>query len=158
ATVNRFNPPHDLRARGASCVTVPDVRWLRCNIKTLQLLPNVLAKQTATEQGALEALLVRDGIVTEGSHANCIAVIDGTLRTHPLTNLILPGITRAVVLELARELGMSVLEQPFAESDIPRLDELFLAGTTTDVMPITRVNDVTIGTGKPGAITMRLYE
>ena len=156
ATVNRFVPPEELRVHGATVVTVPDLRWMRCNIKTIQLLPNILAKQTAAEHNAIEALLVRDGVVTEGSHANCIGVIDGVLRTHPLNNLILPGITRAVVLELARELGIPVSELPFTEAEISDLDELFLAGTTTDVMPIVRVNDQTIGKGVPGPISRRL--
>ncbi|MEO7082817.1 MAG: D-amino acid aminotransferase [Gemmatimonadaceae bacterium] len=156
ATVNRFVPPEEARARGVSVVTVPDLRWMRCNIKTLQLLPNVLAKQEASERSSMEALLVRDGVVTEGSHTNCIGVIDGVLRTHPLTNLILPGVTRAVVLELARELGIPVSELAFNESEISDLDELFLAGTTSDVMPIVRVNDQTIGDGVPGPISLRL--
>jgi D-alanine transaminase len=156
ATVNRFVPPEDVRAKGISAVTVPDLRWMRCNIKTIQLLPNVLAKQTAAENGSFEALLVRDGVVTEGSHTNCIGVIDGVLRTHPLNNLILPGITRAVVLELARELGIPVSELAFTDAEISDLDELFLAGTTTDVMPIVRVNDQPIGKGVPGPISLRL--
>jgi D-alanine transaminase len=155
-TVNRFTPPEDLRSRGATAITVPDVRWLRCNLKTLQLLPNVLAQQAAAEAGALEAVLVRDGVVTEGSHTNVLAVIDGAIHTHPLNNLVLPGITRAVVLEHARSLGIPVHEVAFTERDIPRLDELFLAGTTTDIMPLVRVNDQVIGSGSPGPVTKRL--
>ena len=158
ATVNRFAPPEELRARGATAITIPDVRWLRCDIKTIQLLPNVLAKQAAVERGAIDALMIRDGVVTEGSHANVIAVLDGTIRTHPTNHLILPGITRAIVLDLARAFGIPVSEEPFAESDIARLDELFLAGTTTDVMPIVRVNDRPVASGAPGPITMRLLK
>ncbi len=155
-TVNRFTPPEELRSRGATAITVPDVRWLRCNLKTLQLLPNVLAQQAAADAGAVEALLVRDGVVTEGSHTNVLAVIDGAIHTHPLNNFVLPGITRAVVLEHARSLGIPVHEVAFSEQDIPRLDELFLAGTTTDIMPIVRVNDQPIGSGAPGPVTKRL--
>ncbi len=158
AMANRFLPPSDVRARGATAITTPDVRWLRCDIKTIQLLPNVLAKQAAAERGAVEAFMIRDGVVTEGSHANVLGVIDGEIRTHPLDNLVLPGITRAVVLEIARDLGIPVRENAFAERDIARLDECFLAGTTADIMPIVRVNDHVIGSGAPGPIATRLYK
>jgi D-alanine transaminase len=151
-----FVPPEDVRAKGVSVATVPDIRWLRCDIKTIQLLPNVLAKQAATEKGAFEAVLIRDGVVTEGSHANVMAVLGGELRTHPANNFILPGITRAVVLELARAAAIPVREEAILASDLARVEELFLAGTTTDVMPIVRADDLTIGGGKPGPIAQRL--
>lgn len=158
AMANRFMPPNDVRGRGATAITTIDIRWLRCDIKTIQLLPNVLAKQAAAERGAMEAFMIRDGVVTEGSHANVLGVLDGEIRTHPLDNLVLPGITRAVVLEIARDLEIRVREDAFTERDIARLEECFLAGTTADVMPIVRVNDQIIGSGAPGPITMRLYE
>jgi D-alanine transaminase len=157
AMANRFAPPNDLRLRGASAITTPDIRWLRCDVKTIQLLPNVMAKQAAAERGAMEAIMIRDGFVTEGSHANVLGVLDGEIRTHPLGNLILPGITRAVVLEIARALAIPVREEAFNAHDIARLDECFLAGTTADVMPIVRVNDESVGAGTPGPITMRLF-
>jgi D-alanine transaminase len=155
---NAFSPPQELRAKGAAAITAPDIRWLRCDIKTIQLLPNVMAKQAAAERGATECILVRDGKVTEGSHANVLAVVNGEMRTHPLTNLILPGITRALVLQLARDLGIPVREQALAEDELSRVDELFLAGTTTDLMPIVRLNDRPVGAGVPGPVTTRLYE
>jgi D-alanine transaminase len=158
AMVNRFVPPHEQRARGVSTVTAPDVRWLRCDIKTIQLLPNVLAKQAAAERGAMEAIFIRDGIVTEGSHANLFGVIGGELRTHPTNNLILPGITRAVVLEIARALGIPAREEAFKATELPKCEELFLAGTTTDVTPVVRVDDLVIGDGKPGPISLRLLK
>jgi D-alanine transaminase len=154
---NGFKPADELRRVGATCITTPDIRWLRCDIKTIQLLPNVLGKQAAAEVGALDVLFVRDGVITETSHANVLAVIDGVIRTHPTNNLILPGITRAVVLEIARELGMRIAEEPFAPSDLRRASEVFLAGTTTDVMPIIRVDDVVVGDGKPGPIATTLF-
>ncbi|HSQ30663.1 MAG TPA: aminotransferase class IV [Gemmatimonadaceae bacterium] len=157
AMVNRFTPADAVRARGATCITVPDIRWARCDIKTIQLLPNILAKQAAAERGAIDALMIRDGVVTESSHANVMAVIDGVVRTHPTDHRILAGVTRAVVLEIARDLGIPIREEPFAEVDIARCDELFLAGTTTDVMPIVRVNDVVIAGGTPGPVATRLH-
>ena len=155
-TANRFLPPEELRLRGATCITIPDIRWMRCDIKSIQLLPNVMAKQAAVEAGAIDALMIRDGRVTEGSHANVLGVLDGVIRTHPANNLILHGITRGVVLDIARSLGFLVSEEAITEADLPRLDELFLAGTTTDVMPIVRVNDTPVGSGAPGPITTRL--
>jgi D-alanine transaminase len=157
AMANRFKPADDLRRSGATCIVMPDIRWLRCDIKTIQLLPNVLGKQAAAEAGALDVLFVRDGVITETSHANVLAVIDGVIRTHPTNNLILPGVTRAVVLEIARHLGIALDETPFTPSDLTRASEVFLAGTTTDVMPIIRVDDVVIGDGKPGPIATTLF-
>jgi D-alanine transaminase len=158
ATVNRLTPPEELRARGATAVTIPDIRWHRCDIKTIQLLPNVFAKQAAVERGAVDALMIRDGAVTEGSHANVIGVLGGVVRTHPLNHLILPGITRGIVLDMARAAGVPVSEEAIKESEISRLEELFLAGTTTDVMPIVRVNDRPVGSGAPGPITTRIVK
>lgn len=153
---NRVTPADALRERGATAITVPDIRWLRCDIKTIQLLPNVLAKQAAAERGAAEAIMIRDGMVTEGSHANVLAVFDGVLRTHPLNNLVLPGITRGVLLGLARSLGIEVVEKAFTYDELYQADELFIAGTTTDVMPIVRVDERPIGAGVPGSTTKQL--
>jgi D-alanine transaminase len=156
ATVNRLNTPEEIRRRGAECITAPDVRWLRCDIKSVQLLPNVLAKQAAEERRAIEAILVRDGVVTEGSHTNVFGVLDGVLRTHRIDHLILPGVTRAIVLEIAQALGLPTREDAFGESDIPRLEELFIVGTTTDVMPVVRVDANAVGDGKPGPVARRM--
>jgi D-alanine transaminase len=156
AVANRFEPPEPLRARGARAITMPDVRWLRCDIKTIQLLPNVLAKQTAVEQGATEAIFIRDGVVTEGSHTNLFGVERGVIRTHPANNLILGGVTRSVVIDIARSLGIEVDETPIAGDRIGGLDEAFLVGTTTDVMPLVRVDEHTVGSGAPGPIAKQL--
>jgi len=150
--------PHDVRATGATVITTPDVRWLRCDIKTVQLLPNVMAKQQAAEHGALEAVFIRDGVVTEGSHTNVFGVLDGELRTHPQNQFVLPGVTRDVVLEVAAACGVPVRQEAMHEKDLDRVTELFLSGTTTDVMPVVRINDRAVGDGKPGPVARRLYE
>jgi len=124
----------------------------------VQLLPNVLAKQAAVEAGAFEAIFVRDGIATEGTHSNLFAVLNGELYTHPANNLILPGVTRDVVLELARELRIPARQEPLSAGDLRHVEELFFTGTTTDVLPVVRVDDFAIGSGKPGPIAGALYE
>ncbi|MCL5115771.1 MAG: aminotransferase class IV [Firmicutes bacterium] len=132
-------------AQGIAVITVPDDRWAKVWIKTIGLLPNVLAKGKAIEAGAFEAIFVRDGMVTEATSANLFRVKDGILYTAPVTNYILPGITRQVVIEVARQAGYSVVEEPFPVDDLYRADEAFLTGTLTEVLPITRVDGHSIG-------------
>ena len=155
-SVARFTPNVDLAESGASAITHPDLRWGRCDLKTLNLLPNVLATQTAKERGAFEAMLIRDGVVTEGARTNFFGVVDGSLRTHPCDNHILPGITRSVLRDLARELSIDLDETPIKASEIPKLTELFLTGTTTDVMPVVKLDDKPVGKGRPGELTRKL--
>lgn len=157
-SVSRFKPYSDLAQSGATAISHPDLRWGRCDLKTLNLLPNVLAAQTAKERGAFEAMLIRDGVVTEGAKTNFFGVVDGSLRTHPCDNHILPGITRSVLNDLARGLNIGLDESPIKVSEIPRLSELFITGTTTDVMPIVRLDDRPVGAGKPGELTRRLQK
>ncbi len=150
--------PSSYFAEGVEAVTTSDTRWSRCDIKSIALLPNVLANQLAHEQGAFEALFVRDGVVLEGSHANLFAVYDGELVTYPSCNYILSGITRGVVLELAAELDIPAREGPIFAEQLFAADELFLSGTTTEVMPLTKVDGKPIGGGTPGAVARRLQE
>ena len=157
-SAQRFTVPHDKRATGIAVITYPDIRWSRCDIKTVNLLAAVMAKQQAVDEGVFEALFVRESAVTEGSHTNVFGVIDGELRTYPASNLILGGVTRDVVLELARELGLPVNETPFHLHHVKDLQECFLTGTTTDVMPVVQFDGAPVGTGKPGKMTMVLYE
>jgi D-alanine transaminase len=157
AMAKAFAPPSEEHSKGIHAITTPDVRWMRCNIKTVQLLPNVLAQQKAVEQGAAEAVLIRDGVVTEGSHSNVFGVLDGELRTHVQDDFVLPGITREVVLEIARAGGIPVREEALRATDLERVSELFLTGTTTDVMPIIQVDSRPIGSGRPGPIAQQLY-
>jgi D-alanine transaminase len=143
---------------GIAVILVPDLRWGRCDIKSVGLLPNVLASQQAKEQGASEAVFVRDGVITEGSHTSFCAVFDGALVTHPANHHILAGITRSVVLDLCVTLGISVRESPILERTLKGASELMVLGTTSEVVPVVRVDDWAVGDGKPGPITLKLKQ
>ena len=153
-----FSPPHEARARGVSAVTFPDYRWSRCDLKTVNLLASVMAKQHAVDNDAFESIFVRDTAITEGSHTNFFGVIGGELRTYPNSNYVLPGVTRDVVVEIAHELNFAVSETPIFVHEIPQLEECFVTGTTSDVMPIVKLDDRLVGRGEPGTMTMALYE
>jgi len=156
ASASRFVVPRDQREAGVRAITFPDFRWLRCDLKTVNLLGAVLARQAATEAGAYEAVLLRDGIVTEGAATNVFAVVDGVLRTHPLGNLVLPGITRQVLVELMKENGIALVEKPVTQSELLRATEVFLCGTTTDVNPVIALDAKPVGSGTPGPVTRRV--
>lgn len=143
---------------GVKTITTADMRWLRCDIKTVSLLPNALAQQQAQEAGVDEAILLRNGVITEGSHTSVCAIINGELHTHPDSNLILPGITRAIVLELCQELNIPVRLFPILESKLKTIDELMILGTGSEVMPVIQVDDWQVGNGKPGPITLKLQK
>lgn len=157
-SASAFTPQSDVRARGVSVTTYPDYRWSRCDLKTVNLLPAVMAKQFAADHDAFESIFVRDAVITEGSHTNVFGVIGGEVRTYPNSNYILPGITRNVVIELARDASVPVSETPIYRHEIPLLEECFLTGTTSDVMPVVQIDGTAVGSGRPGPITMRLYE
>jgi len=143
---------------GVVVKSVEDVRWLRCDIKSLNLLGNVLAKQEAHEAGCIEALLHRNGVVTEGSASNMFGVKDGTVYTHPATNLILNGITRQVVLGLCEEQGIPVIENAFTLDEAFEMDEFFLTSTTSEVMPVISIDGRPIGSGILGPVTLKLQK
>jgi D-alanine transaminase len=151
-----FTPPEDLRAKGGAVILIDDIRWRRCNVKTTQLLPNVMAKQQAFEHDCLDAIFVRDGMITETSHANVCAVVNGTLWTHPIDGSVLPGVTRDVVLELAKKNGVPVREEAMTVEAFRKADEVFLVGTLSDVMPIVKVDGKPVGAGKPGPVSLKL--
>jgi len=150
--------PLDAVDKGVSVKSVVDVRWLLCDIKSLNLLGSVLAKQEAKEANCFEALLHRDGFVTEGSSTNIFGVKEGVVYTHPATNLVLNGITRQVVLRLCNELAIPSVEKEFTLEATFDMDELFLTSTTSEIMPITKLDDRAIGNGEPGVITKKLQE
>lgn len=156
ASAAPYEPPIQKWEHGVKVILQPDQRWARCDIKSVALLPNVLASQRAKEEDAFEAVLVRDGVITEGSHSSCMGVFDGTVVTHPLTNHILPGVTRAAVLDLCRDLDLPIREAPIDVDMLTDADELMLLGTTSGVMPVIQVEDWRVGTGRPGPITRKL--
>ena len=158
AFANRFQVPAQLRKDGVPVITHPDIRWSRCDLKTVNLLPNAIAKQRAVEAGAWEAVFVRDGVLMEGAATSLFGVIDGELRTFPKCNYILPGVTRDAVLDLARDLGIPARETPIFVEQLGRLEELFLTGTTSDVQPIVTVDGRQVGDGVPGRITRALQQ
>ncbi|TFJ92029.1 D-amino-acid transaminase [Lentibacillus salicampi] len=141
---------------GVSAITQRDTRWENCYIKSLNLLPNVLAKQAAQENGSYEAILERDGMVTECSSSNIYLVKNGTIYTHPATNRILHGCVRMRVEQFAGDLDMPFVEEAFSIDDIKDADEVFLSSSTSEVMPIVNVDGNQIADGAPGSITRRL--
>lgn len=148
---------HEEWEAGVSCITLPDERHGLCEIKTTSLLPNVLANEKAHRAGAYEAVLVRDGIVTEGSHASVLAVFDGVVWTHPIRN-ILPGVTRALALAAARDRGIPVREEGVPLGRFREADEIFLTGTTTEVLGVVRLDGEPVGGGAVGPVTRALFE
>lgn len=157
-TVRRARPiPENLYENGVSAITTRDERWLRCDIKSLCLLPNVLAKDKATRAEAFEAILVRDDRrVTEGTTSNVFAVRSGKLHTAPEGNWILSGITRAVVCDLARRDGITVVEDFYSPEVLMSADEVFVTNTSIEVMPVVAVDRQPIGNGEPGELTRHL--
>jgi D-alanine transaminase len=159
-TIFAFARPSDPESppEGGSAVLVPDERWGRCDIKTVMLLPNVLAAQKAREAGAMDAILTRDGIAWEGTKANLFCITDGVLRTAPNGPRILPGVTRAAALEAARRLGLSIEEHPISIEELFAAEEVFFASTTLWTYPIVEVDGKRIGDGKPGSIAQAIKQ
>jgi D-alanine transaminase len=148
------------RAEGVGVITLPDLRWGRCDIKSISLLPNVMARQQAAAAGCREAWLVdQAGRVTEGSASNAYIVDQGgRLVTHPLSERILGGITRSVVLELARADGIPVVERPFSVAEAQAAREAALSSTSSMLLPVTAIDERTVGNGHPGSVVRRLLE
>jgi D-alanine transaminase len=139
-------------------ISQPDERWSRCFIKSVALLPAVMAKYAALEQGGFEALLVRDGAVTEGGSTNMFCVRGGTLFTHPCGPFILSGITRQVVLEAAVREGVPVREEAVTIAEFAGAEEAFMSSTTLNILPATRLDHAPIGDGRVGPVTRRLAQ
>ncbi|MFL5244292.1 MAG: aminotransferase class IV [Gemmataceae bacterium] len=157
--VQPFQDYREARQTGARAITYPDQRWGRCDIKSTNLLANVLAAQAAHEAGFKEALLyLPDGKLTEGTHTSLFGVKHGCLRTAPEGPDILPGITRDFILQLAKEIEVPVVEENLRLQELDDVSELLLSGTTSEVLPIVQVDGKVIGKGAPGEVTRRLQK
>lgn len=139
--------------KGIRVITHQDIRWQRCDIKSVSLLPNTMLFNKAVDQGAGECILIRRGYVTEATHSSVLTVLNGKVITRPLSNLILPGITRKVILEICKNNNIPVEERLFTKAELYNMDEVIIAGTGGEVMPVIEVDDKSIGNKKPGELT-----
>lgn len=143
---------------GIATIVTEDIRWLKCDIKMISLLGNIMVKHEAHKKNAEEAILHRGGIVTECSSSNVAIIKDGKIMTHPDGNLILPGITKIVWKKCAQELGYPVIEKPFTLDDLYDADEVFCSSTTIEIMPVCRIGDKVLFENTPGVITKALQD
>ncbi|MBA3754819.1 MAG: D-amino acid aminotransferase [Nitrosomonas sp.] len=150
-------PPAELLINGASAITALDNRWIRCDIKAISLLPNVLLRQMAVDVHAIETILIRDGFLTEGAASNIFIIKDNTLLTPPKSHLMLPGITYDVVLELAVTNRIAYEVREISEMEVRTADEILLTSSTKEIMPITLLDNKSVGNGKPGDMFTRLH-
>lgn len=159
AMATKIQPlPEEYYQQGVAAITVDDNRWQRCDIKAISLLANVLLRQQAVDQDVAESVLIRDGYLTEGSASNVFAVIDGEIRTPPKSQYILPGVTRDLILELATENGISNRVCAISRDDLFRASELWLSSSTKEILPITKLDNKTVGNGKPGPVWQSMSE
>ncbi len=155
-------PSDAVREKGVAAITAPDIRWARCNIKTVALLPNVLTRQLSADIGAAETIMLRDGYLTEGSATNVFIVRDGVIITPPQDHRILPGITCDVVLELAEKHKAAYEVRPISEEELRNADEVWLTSSTKEVLAVVTLDGRPVGhgenAGKPGPVTKRMHE
>ena len=144
--------------KGIKVIVQDDIRWKRCDIKSVSLLPNTMLYNEAVKNGAGESILVRDGFVTEATHSSVFAVKDGVLITRPLSNLILPGITRKVVMEICAKNQIPLEERLFTENELFEMDEVFICGTGSEITPVVQTNEKLIGGNKPGPLTLKIQQ
>jgi len=145
-------PPDGLDEDGVAAITLDDIRWQHCHIKAITLLPNVLLRQQAVDAGAVEAILIRDGLATEGAASNLFVVRDGTLITPPKGPTLLPGITRDLILELADAHGIPAREADIPQDQLHDADEVWLTSSTREILPVTRLDERPVGSGAPGPV------
>ncbi|MGG0336307.1 D-amino-acid transaminase [Priestia aryabhattai] len=147
--------PEEAYEKGISTLLLEDERWANCYIKSLNLLPNLLAKQAAASKGCKEAILVKDGYITEGSSSNVFAIKDNVLFTTPATRKILSGITRANVLECAQEQAIQIREQNMTPSFLKEADEVFITSTSVGLLPVSKIDEVELPTFRPVTVALK---
>lgn len=158
AFVRAIPRPESEPGPGVSVILRKDIRWSRCDIKSVSLLANTLSFQEAHERGMKECIFVRDGVITEGSRSNIFLVADGTLFTHPESGYILSGVTRKNIIRFAKESGIPVKEEPFQEKDLGKIQEAFITNTSAEVTPVTFFDTLQVGNGMPGAVTLQIHK
>lgn len=157
AMSNPLKPvPVAYKQNGIKAITVEDIRWAQCDIKAITLLPNSLLRQQAEDAGAQEALLIRNGFLTEGSASNAYAVIDGIIYTAPKDEKVLSGITREVVLALAEKAGLICHEQAVSVSQLQQANEIWISSSTREVLPVTMLDNNPVGNGQPGPMWKKI--
>jgi D-alanine transaminase len=158
AYTSKVERPLEALKEGVKTILTEDIRWLRCDIKSLNLLGNILGKQKAIEKGCFEVIQHRDRDITEGSSSNILIVKQGVVITHESNHLILKGITKDVILQIISENNLKVKERSFTLEELDGADEVFLSSTTAEVMPIVEIDGKKVSDGTPGPITRRLQE
>ena len=148
------NPP----SPGVKAITCPDIRWQRCDIKAIALLANILLRQQAVDVGAVEAILIRDGYVMEGAASNIFVVIDGIAMTPPKSQYILPGITRDLILEVMQANQLPYREIAITEAQLRSADEIWVTSSVREILPITTLDEKTVGSGKPGPVWSQIWQ
>ena len=157
AMVNKITPlSAEYYENGVAAITLEDNRWSRCNIKAISLLPNVLLRQQAVDQGVAEAILIREGFVTEGAASNAFAVINGVVITPPKSQHLLPGITRDLVVAMAQQHGIPNAEKEISLAQLQSADEIWLTSSTKEILPVTQLDEKPVGSGKPGDVWHRM--
>lgn len=156
ATANRHKTDTRNWEKGIGVSLTPDIRWSRCDIKSIALLPNILAYQKSLDEGNQEAIFVRDGMLTEATHSNVFFVRDETVFTHPESGYILSGITRKNIIRLAEKNNIPLKEESITEDMLPYIQEAFIANTSGEITPVIKIGDLLIGDGVPGRVTVRL--
>jgi len=157
AMSNALHPvSQKIREHGVAAITRDDIRWQRCHIKAISLLPNILLRQEALDNNAAEAILIRDGVATEGAASNLFAVIDGVLTTPPTGPFLLPGITRDLILELATANDIPHQEKNISSNDLQSADEIWLTSSTKEILPVTKLDDSVVANGKPGPLFQQM--